>query len=237
MDGNQAPFGANAHQADPSEESVHYLDWEALLSSQPERHRLTGVRRNLAERRRALRQSRRCGLSPEKRIAADLVAFFGEDVIGRLPQGMTRRGVRPADVARAAPRARGDGVEERGPAGSMLESWKKTITAPEPGWKRGSGAVSLGEATCVAAPLKCDGLPFVSPYSRKGNPDPGEFAPCRRCGWGSFNHFHALPCVINRCNGLDAIHWSEGIQRCCPLGNIDESAVPPSQELDAQDRQ
>lgn len=87
-----APFGANAHEADPAEEAARNLDWDAFLASHSKRHRIAiGV---LVEGGTMREAGRLCGLKDsaahnlKHRIAADLVAFFGEDVIARLLQGI-----------------------------------------------------------------------------------------------------------------------------------------------------
>ena len=55
-----APFGANAHEADPAEEAARNLDWEAFLASHPERHRIAiGVLVDGGTMREA---GKRCGL-------------------------------------------------------------------------------------------------------------------------------------------------------------------------------
>ena len=87
-----SPFGVNAHEVDPAEEAARNLDWEAFLASHPERHRIAiGVLVDGGTMRQA---GKLCGLKDsaaallKNRIAADLIAFFGEDVIGRLMHGI-----------------------------------------------------------------------------------------------------------------------------------------------------
>lgn len=82
------PFGQNAHEADPAEEAARNLDWEAFLASHPPRHRTAIL--VLVEGGTMREAGKRCGLKDgaafnlKRRIAADLIAFFGEEVIRRL---------------------------------------------------------------------------------------------------------------------------------------------------------
>lgn len=83
-----APFGQNAHEADPAEEAARNLDWEAFLASHPPRHRTAIL--VLVDGGTMREAGKRCGLKDgaafnlKRRIAADLIEFFGEEVILRL---------------------------------------------------------------------------------------------------------------------------------------------------------
>ncbi len=90
-----APSGYNGQETDPAEEAARNLDWEAFLASHPPRHRIAiGVLVRGGTMREA---GKRCGIGDsaalllKRRIAADLIGFFGEDVIRRLLDG-TRPG-------------------------------------------------------------------------------------------------------------------------------------------------
>jgi hypothetical protein len=86
-----APFGTNDRESDPAEEAARNLDWESFLAAHPPRHR-TAIS-VLAEGGTMGEAGRRCGLKDsaagnlKRKIAADLVEFFGEDVIRRLIDG------------------------------------------------------------------------------------------------------------------------------------------------------
>ena len=87
-----APYGYSGQEPDPAEEAARNLDWESFLASHPPRHRSAiGV---LVEGGTMREAGKRCGLKDSaalnlrRRIAADLVAFFGEDVIRRLLDGV-----------------------------------------------------------------------------------------------------------------------------------------------------
>ena len=87
-----APFGGDAHESDPAEEAARNLDWEAFLASHPPRHRLAIL--VLVQGGTMREAGKRCGLRDtaahnlKRRIAADLVEFFGLDVIRRLLDGI-----------------------------------------------------------------------------------------------------------------------------------------------------
>ena len=87
-----SPFDPNSHEADPAEEAARNLDWEAFLSSHPQRHRIAIL--VLVDGGTMREAGLRCGLKDsaamklKRRIAADLIEFFGEDVIRRLLNGM-----------------------------------------------------------------------------------------------------------------------------------------------------
>ena len=87
-----SPFDQNAHEADPAMEAGRNLDWELFLASHPPRHRIAIlVLVNGGTMREA---GLRCGLKDsaalklKRRIAADLIEFFGEEIIRRLLDGM-----------------------------------------------------------------------------------------------------------------------------------------------------
>ncbi|MCP5545734.1 MAG: hypothetical protein H7A49_17705 [Akkermansiaceae bacterium] len=82
----------NGAELDPAEEAARNLDWESFLASHPPRHRtailvlVEGGTMREAGKRCSLKDS--AALNLKRRIAADLVAFFGEDVIRRLLDGI-----------------------------------------------------------------------------------------------------------------------------------------------------
>jgi len=87
-----SPLGYQGQESDPAEEAARNLDWEAFLASHPPRHRtailvlVSGGTMREAGKRCGLKDS--AALNLKRRIAADLVAFFGEDVIQRLLDGV-----------------------------------------------------------------------------------------------------------------------------------------------------
>lgn len=86
------PFRPDDHEMDPAGEAARNLDWQAFLASQPPRHRLAIL--TLAEGGTMREAGKRCGIKDsaarnlKQRIAADLVAFFGESLIRRLLGGV-----------------------------------------------------------------------------------------------------------------------------------------------------
>jgi DNA-directed RNA polymerase specialized sigma24 family protein len=86
-----APYGYTGQEPDPAEEAARNLDWESFLASHPVRHRtailvlVKGGTMREAGKRCGLKDS--AALNLKRRIAADLVGFFGEDVIRRLLDG------------------------------------------------------------------------------------------------------------------------------------------------------
>ena len=86
-----APFDPNSHEADPAEEAARNLDWESFLASHPPRHRVAIL--VLVDGGTMREAGLRCGLKDsaamklKRQIAADLIEFFGEDVIRRLIDG------------------------------------------------------------------------------------------------------------------------------------------------------
>ena len=87
-----APFHKDAHESDPAEEAARNLDWDKFLSSHSPRHRAAVI--VLAEGGTMRDAGKSCGISDasasnlKRRIAYDLIAFFGEDVIRRLLDGV-----------------------------------------------------------------------------------------------------------------------------------------------------
>jgi hypothetical protein len=85
----------DGHESDPAEDAARNLDWESFLAAHPPRHRIAII--VLVEGGTMRDAGKRCGLkdsaalSLKRRIAADLIEFFGEDVIRRLLDG-TRPG-------------------------------------------------------------------------------------------------------------------------------------------------
>ena len=87
-----ATYGYQGSEPDPSEEAARNLDWESFLAAHPPRHRIAvtvlvegGTMREAGQRCR-LKDS--AAMNLKRRIAADLVEFFGEDVIRRLLDGI-----------------------------------------------------------------------------------------------------------------------------------------------------
>jgi hypothetical protein len=90
-----APYGYQGQEPDPAEEAARNLDWASFLAAHPPRHRTAIL--VLVEGGTMRDAGKRCGLKDsaalnlKRRIATDLVGFFGEDVIRRLIDG-TRPG-------------------------------------------------------------------------------------------------------------------------------------------------
>ena len=86
-----SPFDPNSHEADPAEEAARNLDWEAFLASHPPRHRIAIL--VLVDGGTMREAGKRCGLKDsaalvlKRRIAADLVEYFGEEIIRGLMDG------------------------------------------------------------------------------------------------------------------------------------------------------
>ncbi len=86
-----APFGGDARECDPAEEAARNLDWQAFLASHPPRHRTAIL--VLVDGGTMREAGKLCGLKDsaaanlKRRIAADLIEFFGQDVIRRLLDG------------------------------------------------------------------------------------------------------------------------------------------------------
>ena len=90
-----APREYQGQESDPAEEAARNLDWESFLASHSPRHRIAIL---VLVRGGTMREAGRlCGLRDsaalllKRRIAADLLAFFGEDVIRRLLDGTRPR--------------------------------------------------------------------------------------------------------------------------------------------------
>ena len=79
-------------ESDPAEEAARNLDWESFLDSHSERHRAAIY--VLASGGTMREAGKQCGLKDsaarnlKKRIAVDLIEFFGADVIRRLLDGV-----------------------------------------------------------------------------------------------------------------------------------------------------
>ena len=83
------PGGAGS---DPAEDAARNLDWDQFLASHPPRHRIAVL---VLARGGTMREAGRlCGISDSaacqlrRRIAGDLLEFFGEKIIRRLLSGM-----------------------------------------------------------------------------------------------------------------------------------------------------
>lgn len=80
-----APYGYTGQEPDPAEEAARNVDWEAFLAASPKRHRIAIL--VLVEGGTMREAGKRCGLKDsaalnlKRKIAADLIEFFGEDVI------------------------------------------------------------------------------------------------------------------------------------------------------------
>jgi hypothetical protein len=87
-----APFGGDDHEFDPSELAARSLDWRAYIAAHPHRHRtaiqvlVAGGTMREAGKRCGLKDS--AALSLRRKIAEDLIEFFGEEVIRRLLDGI-----------------------------------------------------------------------------------------------------------------------------------------------------
>ena len=87
-----APYGYQGPEPDPAKEAARNLDWEWFLASHPPRHRIAIL--VLVEGGTMREAGKRCGLKDsgalvlKRRIAADLMEFFGEEVIRRLLDGV-----------------------------------------------------------------------------------------------------------------------------------------------------
>ena len=87
-----APYGYQGPEPDPAEEAARNLDWELFLASHPPRHRIAIL--VLVEGGTMREAGKRCGIKDsaalllKRRIAADLMEFFGEEVIRRLLDGV-----------------------------------------------------------------------------------------------------------------------------------------------------
>jgi hypothetical protein len=85
----------HGQEPDPAEEAARNLDWDLFLASHPPRHRIAiGV---LVEGGTMREAGKRCGLGDsaahclKRRIAGDLLAFFGGEVIRHLLDGVKPR--------------------------------------------------------------------------------------------------------------------------------------------------
>ena len=85
------PNGYQGEESDPAEEAARNLDWETFLASHSPRHRIAiGV---LIEGGTMREAGKRCGirdsaaLNLKRKIAEDLIVFFGLDTIRRLLGG------------------------------------------------------------------------------------------------------------------------------------------------------
>ena len=85
------PFGTDDRECDPAEEAARNLDWETFLAAHPPRHRTAIL--VLVDGGTMREAGKLCGLKDsaaanlKRRIANDLIEFFGEDVIRRLLDG------------------------------------------------------------------------------------------------------------------------------------------------------
>ena len=86
------PYHYQGQEPDPAEEAARNLDWESFLAAHPERHRTAIL--VLVEGGTMREAGKRCGLKDsaalnlKRKIASDLIEFFGEDVIRRLLVGV-----------------------------------------------------------------------------------------------------------------------------------------------------
>jgi DNA-directed RNA polymerase specialized sigma24 family protein len=85
------PFGIDDRESDPAEEAGRNLDWQSFLAAHPPRHRTAIL--VLVDGGTMREAGKLCGLKDsaaanlKRRIANDLVEYFGEDVIRRLLDG------------------------------------------------------------------------------------------------------------------------------------------------------
>lgn len=86
-----APFGSDDRESDPAEEAARNLDWQSFLAAHPPRHRVAIL--VLVDGGTMREAGKLCGIGDsaaaklKRRIASDLVEFFGLDVIRRLLDG------------------------------------------------------------------------------------------------------------------------------------------------------
>jgi DNA-directed RNA polymerase specialized sigma24 family protein len=86
------PAGYHGQEPDPAEEAARNLDWETFLATHPPRHRIAIL--VLVEGGTMREAGKRCGLKDsaalilKRRIASDLVEFFGKDILRRLLDGI-----------------------------------------------------------------------------------------------------------------------------------------------------
>jgi hypothetical protein len=82
----------DGQESDPAEDAARNLDWKSFLAVHPPRHRVAIL--VLVEGGTMREAGKRCGIKDsaalmlKRRIAADLIEFFGEDVIRRLLDGV-----------------------------------------------------------------------------------------------------------------------------------------------------
>ena len=87
-----APNCYHGQETDPAEEAARNIDWQSFLEASPPRHRTAIL--VLIEGGTMREAGQRCGLKDsaalnlKRRIAADLIEYFGEDVIRRLLDGI-----------------------------------------------------------------------------------------------------------------------------------------------------
>ena len=87
-----SPFGPNSHEVDPADTAGREIDWQSFLESHPPRYRtalcalVAGETMREAGKRCGLKDS--AALNLKRRIAADLVEYFGTEVLQRLLNGM-----------------------------------------------------------------------------------------------------------------------------------------------------
>ena len=87
-----APFGTDSREIDPSEEAARNLDWQSFLASHSPRHRVAIL--VLVQGGTMREAGRRCGIGDtaaaklRRKIANDLVEYFGQEVIRRLLSGI-----------------------------------------------------------------------------------------------------------------------------------------------------
>ena len=87
-----AQYDYTGQEPDPAEEAARNLDWESFLAAHPPRHRTAIL---VLVKGGTMREAgKHCGIKDsaalvlKRRIAADLIEFFGEDVIRRLLDGI-----------------------------------------------------------------------------------------------------------------------------------------------------
>ena len=84
--------GYQGQESDVAEEAARNIDWESFLASHPPRHRV--AIEVLLEGGTMREAGKRCGIGDsaalllKRRIAADLIEYFGEDEIRRLLDGI-----------------------------------------------------------------------------------------------------------------------------------------------------
>ena len=115
-------YGYQGDECDPAEQAARNIDWQSFLESHPPRHRVAiSV---LLEGGTMREAGKRCGIGDsaalllKRRIAADLIEYFGEDEIRRLLEGVKPAWESDLEMSRArSPRHDGASQPQTQPVG------------------------------------------------------------------------------------------------------------------------